>query len=478
MPVKVELPMDVGELTGKKKEIETLLKSLEDEYGRAQISDQTYNEIKAKNAARIAEIDALIQKLQASGAGGGEQAAADASTQFAPGSVPFQQMSAQPIPQMSARPMLLPDLTKINSDIAEVKKKVETDVGKLNVDMERLKTLSDAQKDVRTATDEKIQRLTESIGEFRSLMFQKEGQIDKLQMNLQKINEIMNEVKPDQYSRELQRRDKQLSNDELRLEKLEKASLDLVSDVKEIKNVFKSIGSVDNLVDMSKRINEKIMKMDNMIRDVEKMYQRVEKTFVDVNKKFEEFDQYKAKELQNENLSKDLLKGIDDINLKMGKLVSEEDFMKLKMLFDSFTKDVEDVKKAVSTGLPFIGPVPEEVQKLEDEKQKVTGLIKALDDQYKQRVISEEDYKKVREANTKKMTEIDDKIRESVAKIKGIAQAQQVAQPVIQMQSVPSSPQETSEDKAAKLTDELKDLYKKGLISEKAYQKASRFLVK
>jgi chromosome segregation ATPase len=464
---------DVNDLIAQKKEIETLLKSLEDEYGRAQISDNTYNEIKSKNLEKLKKIEEEIQKL------GGSENSEQPQEQPPQPTPPSQSIPqpVQPTPQQKAAPA---DAAKLKSEIMlELGKKIDTEINKINIELEKIKAFLDAQKDLRTATDEKLQRLTEGIGELRSMLFQKESEIDKMNVKVQKIEEVFNDVRPEQYSRELQKRDKELANQNLRIEKLEKVSYDMVKDVNEIKTLFKEIGSVENLVNVSKRINEKFIKMENMLKDVEKISEKLEKHFVEINKKLEEFEEYKNKQMQIDGLSKDLLKAVDDINVKIGKLASEEELFKLKEIVNSFTKDLEDVKKSVASGLPFLGPLPEEVQQLQKQKDEIKTLLSSIDEQYKARALKEEEYKRIREANLQKLADIDAKIRESIERLKGIPAVQPtqavVAQPEVQSIQQPVQPEE---DKATKLLSELKDLYKKGLISEKAYQKTTKLLLK
>lgn len=466
---------DLNELIEQKKEIENLLKSLEDEYGRAQISDNTYNEIKSKNKAKLASIEAEIQKF------GGEtiQVESEVAQEPQPQLVQAQATQAQTT-QMMQTAVKSSDTLKLKSEISsELNKKIETEINKMNVEIEKLKAFLDAQKDLRVATDEKIQRLTEGIGELRSMLFQKESEIDKMNVKVQKIEEVFNDVKPDQYTRELQKRDKELANQNLRIEKLEKVSYDMVKDVNEIRSVFKEIGSVENLVNVSKRINEKFVKMENMLRDVEKISEKIEKLFVELNKKLEEFEEYKNKQIQIDGLSKDLMKAVDDINVKMGKLATEEELYKTKELFASFTKDLEDVKKSISSGIPFLGPLPEEIQQLQKQKQEINTLLSNIDEQYKNRAIKEQDYNKIREANLEKLSSIDKQIRESIERIKGVQTQPVVVQPIQQPVATESLKEtEITEDKSTKLLNDLKELYKKGLISEKAYQKTARMLVK
>ncbi|MCX8179665.1 MAG: hypothetical protein N3E38_02975 [Candidatus Aenigmarchaeota archaeon] len=450
----------IEELMAQKKEIETLLKSLEDEYGRAQISDATYNEIKSKNLQKLQKIQEEIEK---SGSPENSQPSEVSNTSL-----------QQPIASVQTKTPT--DLSKLKYELSlETNKRIDTELNKLNIELEKIKAFLDAQKDLRVATDEKIQRLTESIGELRSMLFQKESQIDKMNVKVQRMEEVFNDVKPEQYTRELQKRDKELANQNLRLEKLEKMSYDMVKDVNEIRNVFREIGSVENLVNVSKRINEKFIKMENMLKDVEKISEKLEKHFVEINKKLEEFEEFKNKVVQIDGLSKDLLKSVDDINIKIGKLASEEEVFKLKEMLNEFTKDLEDVKKSVASGIPFLGPLPEEIQKLQQEKEKIKLFLDSVDEQYKARKIKEEDYKKIREANLQKLADIDAQIRESIEKIKGMPQT--TPQPP-QPQPMQVVQQPTEEDKSSKLLSELKDLYKKGLISEKTYQKTLNLLVK
>lgn len=462
---------DINDLIAQKKEIETLLKSLEDEYGRAQISENTYNEIKSKNLEKLKKIEDEIEKLSSSGL----QTQPDEIQQIQP--QPFVQQSSL-IQQVKTSPV---DTAKIKTEIMfELGKKIDAEINKINIELEKIKTFLDAQKDLRSATEEKLQRLTESIGELRSMLFQKESEIDKMNVKVQRIEEVFNDVRPEQYSRELQKRDKELANQNLRIEKLEKVSYDMTKDVNEIKTVFKEIGSVENLVNVSKRINEKFIKMENMLKDVEKISEKLEKHFVEINKKLEEFEEYKNKQMQIDGLTKDLLKAVDDINIKLGKLASEEELFKLKEIVNSFTKDLEDVKKSVASGLPFLGPLPEEVQQLQKKKEEIKTLLASIDEQYKARAIKEEEYKRIREANLQKLADIDAKIRESIERLKGmqIQHTPTATQPVEASSMQQPQPAQPEEDKTSKLLSELKDLYKKGLISEKAYQKTTKLLLK
>ena len=490
LPVRMTFP----ELLKRKEEIETLLASLEDEYREATVSEKSYKEIKQKNLEKLEEVKRRIEEMQKS---------AEAHA-FAPGpqTIKAEAQTLEPSEETSEEEKISPGTVEKSKPLSVVitpvtKEEFEEatkDLKNLMIEVEKLKTLVESIKEIRSGTEEKIQRLTESVGEIRSMSFQKEAEVGEMEAKLDKLNEMVGELKPEKIATELGKRDKEIGTHEVRLEKMEIKTEDVLKRTKEIQKILENIGNLENIVNVSKNVTEKTVKIDKSMKDIERLTDKAEKLYVELSKKLEEFTIYKSKQESMEELVQELVKTVDQINIKFDDYAKSEDVTALKESLAAIDKEFQQSKKQVSV----VKALPPELQTLQKQKEEIQMLLSSVEEEYKNRGIPESEYMKIKETNLKKLEDVNKKIKKAWKNLKppeveGIPPVEmkpeeKVEEPIPKEVSpspeIKSEPVEVKEEvikpknKKERMVMELQDLYTRGLISQSAYERTKRMLVK
>jgi len=480
LPVK----MTLSELMRRKEEIGTLLASLEDEYREATVSEKSYNEIKQKNQEKLSEVQNRIRQMKQET----EERA------FAP----------PPVKKVEEKEEVSeeePEEVEETEAETELKgggiDRLESDLNKTVIELEKLKTLVDSIKEMRSTTEDKIQRLMESVGEIRSLVFQREGEIGEQTTRMEKLSELIGEMKPEKIATELSKRDKELTTHEARLEKLEIKSDDMLKTMKNIQKMLEGMGSLENVVNVSKNVAEKGIKVEKSVKDIERLTDKVEKLYVELNKNLEDFMTYKAKQEEMEELLKELVRTVDQINIKLEGYARSEELTALKMMVEEMDKKIQMSKAELS-----VKELPPELQELQRQKEEIGMLLSSVEDEYKSRKISEDEFKKIKESNQKKLAEIEKKIKEESKKLEEkeeVVEAEEAkpetkiepidveatkkkVEKVVKGKEIPPVEEPITKKsllgKKERLAFEIKDLFEKGLISQEAFEKTKRLLSK
>ncbi len=478
LPVK----MTMSELSKRKEEMETLLASLEDEYREATVSEKSYNEIKKKNIEKLEEVKKRIEQLKSE----------TEARALAPLPIPVKKTEESLVASVKEERQERMEAEKVVEEISDVEK----NVSKLNVEVEKLKTMIESVKEIRSSTEDKIQRLMESVGEIRSLVFQREAKLGEESLKMDKLNEIVSEMKPEKIAKELSKRDKEITNHETKIEKLEFKSDDMLKTMKNIQKILESMGNLENIVNVSKNVAEKSVKMEKHVKDMERLSDKLEKIYVELNKKLEEFMIYKAKQEEMEELTKELVKTVDQINLNLDQYSKKEELDTLKFALTDLEKEMTTIQ---THGVPKKELSPA-LQHLQEQKEEIETLISAIEEEYQNRKISEKDFKKTKEMNLKKLAEIEKMMVEEKKNMESSEKLVEVKKVEPEIKSEPIKLEEKKEkveeiqkeeeilpvekpkpskpilNKRERLVFELKDLLQKGLISQEAFERTKRFL--
>ena len=491
LPVK----MTFSELLKRKEEIETLLASLEDEYREATVSEKSYKEIKQKNLEKLEEVKKRIEDMQKAAEGHAfapppEKIETKAETlESSEEATEEDETAPKRVDRSKPLSVVITPVTK--EEFEEATK----DLKKLMIDLEKMKTQVESIKEIRSGTEEKIQRLTESVGEIRSMAFQKEAEVGEIEAKFEKLNEMVSELKPEKIARELGKRDKEIGTHEVKLEKLEIKTEDVLKRAKQIQSILENIGNLENIVDVSKNVAEKKAKIDKNIKEIERLSDKVQKLYVELSKKLEEFTIYKSKQESMEELTQELVKTIDQINIKFDEYAKAEDLAGLKESITSMDKELQTTKKQTTV----VKALPPELQNLQRQKEEVEMLMSSVEEEYKNRTIPESEYLKIKENNLKKLEDIKKKMKKAWKNLKppkeeGIPPVEiepekveepikQIPTPEIESESVEPKPveekkEEKPKSKKERMIMELQELYTKGLISPNAFEKTKKMLTK
>jgi hypothetical protein len=140
---------------------------------------------------------------------------------------------------------------------------------------------------------------------------------------------------------------------------------------------------------MTKDISKKIVSIDDREKKITRLADKIDNMFVEINKRLEEFMFYKAKQDSLDDLSKEMLKSMDELTTKLTRYAEKDD---LELLRDTMDNKISALMKE--------GGAPAPVQMRQESEME--SLMKLLEEQYRKGQISKKDYEKAKAANVQK----------------------------------------------------------------------------
>ncbi|MCK5333765.1 MAG: hypothetical protein KAJ24_04590 [Candidatus Aenigmarchaeota archaeon] len=391
--------LSVDELTQMRNEIIVLLQTLEDEHRSASISDESYKSTKEANQKKLDKIRPILNEF---GIGDND------------GKPPEKKKEQKPAPAESEQPDASsePASKAVSFDESRFFERIES---RLNGEVEKLKVLIDALKEGGTASEERMQRLTESIGEIRSMMFNTDNSVKSGESKIELLEENMAELDPRKVEKEFSKRDQSLGVFDLRVEKLERKMQDTTTGVHELQDILTSVGGLHNIADIDHEVTKKLEAVRDSSKEIKRMTERTEKMFLELNKRMDEFFVYRAKQEALDEIVRDVIKSIDSVNTRLENTVNKSYVKDLRDSFKGIEEKISKINSTMSSALPLADlMLPKEIQEMSSERESINLLLVSLDEEARNKKISNEEYVHAKEANQKKLEELEDKIRQHI----------------------------------------------------------------
>jgi len=505
------------ELMSHKEEIEALLSSMEDAYREATLPDKTYHEVKSKNERELEEIERKMKVLMAEAPEKMRQEAARPGAEMPekkeapmvagkpvvlerPARPPaIAELPAPPVkPEKPRTALMIEELQKrieerlrdviasasvevtdkrirkvdgrldiLESDIRELKRTADTVAGYdkqftlMNTEVEKTKALVESAKEAKNITDDKIQRIAESFAEIRSIVYQREAAAKEQEVVFDKIKDAVSQVDTARILREFTTRDEQLRDVNTRLERLERSGKMLTDTMNKIKGLMTDVGSLENIMRASKLVGEKLERIQEIEERIKATSSRLDSVYVDMKKGLDEFNVYKVKQDKLDGMSGDIVKNVEELTRRLVDYATKEDIDMVKRLIE---KVKEQAKAAAAPALP------PEARLLQEEKEEIETLLATLEENLRNKEVSEKEYNNARSKNVLRLKEIEEKIRYYPTP---------TANPTATggKQPEPAGEEEEKHSKAMLLA-KLRESYENGVISRVAYEKSKKLLLK
>ncbi len=287
---------------------------------------------------------------------------------------------------------------------------------KILMELEKLKAKTETLGEMRNALDERLGHIQESLGELRSMTFARESGQKELEAKVEKYLDLVENLEPQKFLKEFDKRDKELAAQDMRLEKLEAASADLARVANSTKSLLESMGSLKNLSSLNKEVSEKLSKMDSTVNRSQKTADDVDRAFVEVGNKLEEFSIYAGKQEVLGQTVQDLVEMLETTNKKFDAYVGKDDL-------DKYGKQLENVNLSISELkatklLQEDGrDLPPRTRELLKQKESVEFLLASIEEDFDAREMTAQDYEIAKRANLQKLSQVEKALREEYDQI-------------------------------------------------------------
>ncbi len=239
---------------------------------------------------------------------------------------------------------------------------------KLAIDLEKTAAKVDMLDAERQRSAEKFERISEEIGDLRRMLLDREESQKKVEMASEKIRDMMAVIEPGKLAAMKEGVSKRLEILEARIERGEKIGERAGQDIRELREVFSRIKSVESLVDVLKEMEENVRKMKASEENADRMTGRIETLYYDFSKGLMETRKSLETVSRLDSLSKELIREVDRIKLML-KSVTEDEKRRLAE------------KLGLSKGAPGsdMDEVPNIVKKQEEAEKSIKALYEKIE---------------------------------------------------------------------------------------------------
>jgi len=447
----------------RKREIEILLKFLEDEYRSAKISEQTYLQIKQKNLKKLEEINKKLgittktyqtknkkkekqEQPEPIKEEVNEEEVAEETEQVDEKfpEVPKQEIKAekpeekpqktstfkkifgmkkkekqeQPEPikeekvnsEQQEEPVFIDPLKgqeqiqeQETSQLLASDNKIEAGSG-MTIELEKLKVIIDALKDRNKATDERLTIISENLGEMRSLIFQADGHMRENSLKMDTIEDQLKNISPKEIEKKFMENGSKFEKHDLSIDMITKKLEEISKRSNTTYLMLKDMGGVENLSKLNKGISKKIDEIKELERYIERLSTKTEKYFLDTNKNFEDFVHYKIKIDNFDDVIKDLVMATDGLNSRFENYITKKDLSPINEDLMEVKKNIENLNTIIPIAEMKMSP---SITRLKNEKDDINSLLNSVKKQYSDGKMTKKEYENIKHSFEKNLKDLE-----------------------------------------------------------------------
>lgn len=291
------------------------------------------------------------------------------------------------------------------------------DLRKIVMSIEKLQTEVSTVKDFKQQNDEILRELTEKIGEIRSLFFQRETLIKETETKVKMLEDMVSDINPPKYMKELEKRKEEILETQARIEKLELIEKDLTNSINNLKQIMQNIKSVENLEKILNEIQENVSKNREIKSDIERISSKSERFYFEMENRIKEFVDLKERTDKLNNLTKELTRSIDSVNIRLAGFISKSDIEEFKKSVNNvLSSNKEFIENKLKEFESFLSLPSEEISnrinQLNKRRAEVSNLLLSIEEQYKKAFISERTYNEVKQKNENILKQIGEELNQ------------------------------------------------------------------
>jgi uncharacterized coiled-coil DUF342 family protein len=178
---------------------------------------------------------------------------------------------------------------------------------------------------------------------------------------------------------------------------------------------LQNIKSVENLEKMLDEVKENVTKSRVLKDDIDRMAAKSERFYLEMEGRIKEFIEIKAKADKTDDLTKELTRSIDAINIRLTGFITKSDVEDLKKNVNSIFSSNKDYIESKLKELGSFLDLPSEeinnrINQLKKRRVEVSNLLMSIEDQYRKAFISQKTYDEVKQKNENIIKQIEEEL--------------------------------------------------------------------
>ncbi|MEM3370848.1 MAG: hypothetical protein QXW00_03880 [Candidatus Woesearchaeota archaeon] len=222
----------------------------------------------------------------------------------------------------------------------------------LAAELMKIKAEVEAFSDVRKATNEKLTRLSEQIGELRAMIADRDKVMNQIEVKATKAADLVATVKPEEQMVEIKRQDAKLEAFKASLESNELLMKRVLDELKEMRTKIASFRGIEELINLNNEVKSEIIEIKKVEANIQKHADKVETIFAEVQKRFVDFTKIDDRIASNTKQIAELSKNLDGVKATASAAATKKSVDELTSKFlemkDQLSELVSTINKRLS----------------------------------------------------------------------------------------------------------------------------------
>ena len=227
----------------------------------------------------------------------------------------------------------------------EVSKEASQDVIKLKTEIETLKAGQEAFKEVRTSFSDRFTRMSEQIGELRSMILERDRTIQEVELKAIKSSDLVSSVQPEKLMTEVQKQEVKIEALKANLEGNESIMNRIMEELQETRKKIEFFRGGEEVVKLSEEVKSELIEMKKSEGRINTQTDKVQTIYAEMRTRIQDIDAFKS-EIQDSRASiEQNTKDVDFIKNKIANLAEKTELDKLVTKLQTYINSLKELQK-------------------------------------------------------------------------------------------------------------------------------------
>jgi DNA repair exonuclease SbcCD ATPase subunit len=235
---------------------------------------------------------------------------------------------------------------------------------KISTEVDRLKAGQEAFQEVRKSFTERFTRLSEQIGELRSMILDRDRTIQTLELKSVKAIDLVESIKPDKFMMDLERQNVKIEALKANLEGNEAIIDQVMEELKEIRRKMSFFRGVEEIIRLSEEIKKELIGIKKIEGTINIQTDKVQTIYSDMRKKMQDLDSFNSQLQESKANIEQNAKELDSLKMKSLNFAEKEEVDKIIEKVQKYSDSLKEIQKKT--------PLSRDIEKLK-------GLLGEID---------------------------------------------------------------------------------------------------
>jgi len=233
-------------------------------------------------------------------------------------------------------------------------------ITKLQTEVDRMKASMEAFAEVRKSFTERFSRVSEQIGELRSMILERDKGIQEIELKAIKSYDLVAAVQPEKIMTQVQKQDAKTEALKANLEGNESIMERVMEELKNVKKKVEFFRGVEEIIKLSEEVKKELIEIKKIESKTSLNADKVDTIYAEMRKKFQFVDEAESKLNEIKIGTDQNTKDVTFLKERIGSLASKDEVenlvRKVQRYIDalkeiqkksSLTRDIEEIKAIV-----------------------------------------------------------------------------------------------------------------------------------